>query len=160
MIPVNKLSSINRHFATAINTAIRRVVKSGHFILADEVKNFERELADYCGVRFAVGVGNGTDALSIALEAAGMPKGAKVITVTNSAPATTTAILRAGGVPVFVDIGDDGLIMPEMLYNNGTEGVWGAVPVHLYGNPCDIGGIKFWSDHRRGVPVIYDACQS
>src|SRR3990167_5480210 len=120
MIPVNKLSSINRHFATAINTAIRRVVKSGHFILADEVKKFERELADYCGVRFAVGVGNGTDALSIALEAAGMPKGARIATVANSAPATTTAILRAGGVPVFVDIGDDGLISTELLFGGSS----------------------------------------
>ena len=158
MIPVNDLSAINGRFATPINAAIRRVVKSGRFILGEEVECFERELADYCGVKFAVGVGNGTDAISIALEAAGMPKGAKIATVGNSAPATTTAIVRAGGIPVFAEIGDDGLIDPVGLFD--LPPVWGVVPVHLYGNPCDIGKIQFWLDHRGRLPVIYDACQA
>jgi len=118
-----------------ILSAAERVGKSGWYILGEEVKNFENHLAAHWGLNYAVGCASGLDALEIGLRALGITPGEKVLTTPLSAFATTLAIIRAGGIPVFVDVDDSGLIdlalceqalekYPEIRY---------FVPVHLYG---------------------------
>ena len=123
-----------------ILAAVERVGSSGRDILGREVERFEKALAEVCGVRHAVGVGNGMDALEIALRSLGLGTGAKVLTTSLSAFATTLAILRAGGIPVFADVDDNGNIdlaqCREILTRDRS--IRFLLPVHLYGNPLDL----------------------
>ena len=123
-----------------ILAAVERVGSSGRYILGREVERFEKALAEYWGVSHAVGVGNGMDALEIALRSLGLGTRAKVLTTSLSAFATTLAILRAGGVPVFVDVDDNGNIdlaqCREVLARDRSMQF--LLPVHLYGNPLDL----------------------
>src|SRR3989344_7479520 len=91
-----------------IREAIQRVLDSGWYILGNEVKSFEAEFAKYIGVKEAVGVGSGTEALHLALVACGIGKGDEVITVAHTAVATVAAIELTGATPVFVGIGAGG----------------------------------------------------
>lgn len=120
--------------------AVRRVGSSGWYILGGEVAAFEAALAEFWGVRHAVGVGNGMDALEIALRCLDLKTGAKVLTTPFSAFATTLAVLRAGGEPVFVDVDDNGNIdldqCREVLRRD--QSIRFLLPVHLYGNPIDL----------------------
>lgn len=122
-----------------IESAIKRVLLSGQLILGPEVKNFEEEFARFCGVSFGIGVGSGTDALFIALKALGLGSGDEVITVPNTAIPTASAICATGATPVFVDIKPDTLLMdPEKIEAKITERTKCILPVHLYGQPCDM----------------------
>jgi len=124
----------------AIIRAAERVGASGRYILGREVDQFERTLAEFWGVNYAVGVGNGMDALEIALRCFRFQPGGKVLTTPFSAFATTLAILRAGGVPVFADVDDNGNIdlgqCREVLARDRSIRFF--LPVHLYGNPLDL----------------------
>lgn len=124
----------------AIMRAAERVGASGRYILGREVDQFEKTLAEFWGVNYAVGVGNGMDAIEIALRSLGLGTGAKVLTTSLSAFATTLAILRAGGVPVFADVDDNGNIdlgqCREALARDRSIRFF--LPVHLYGNPLDL----------------------
>jgi dTDP-3-amino-3,4,6-trideoxy-alpha-D-glucose transaminase len=120
--------------------AVERVGASGRYILGKEVEYFETSLADRWGVKYGVGVGNGLDALEISLRCLDLRPGEKVLTTPFSAFATTLAILRAGGIPVFVDVDDNG----NIDLNQGRDvltrdrSIRFLVPVHLYGNPLDL----------------------
>src|SRR5256714_9399997 len=120
---------------SSVISAVKRVGASGWYILGEEVKAFEKSLGEYCGVKHVVGVGNGMDALEIGLRCMELRSGEKVLTTPLSAFATTLAILRAGGVPVFVDVDDLGRIdleqCREVLTKEGS--IRFLVPVHLYG---------------------------
>jgi dTDP-3-amino-3,4,6-trideoxy-alpha-D-glucose transaminase len=120
--------------------AVQRVGSSGRYILGDEVTAFEAALAELWGVKHAVGVGNGMDALEIALRSLDLRPSEKVLTTPFSAFATTLAISRAGGVPVFVDVDDSGNIdltqCAEILARDRS--IRFLLPVHLYGNPLDL----------------------
>jgi dTDP-3-amino-3,4,6-trideoxy-alpha-D-glucose transaminase len=120
--------------------ATARVGVSGRYILGKEVEQFEGALAEAWGVRHAVGVGNGMDALEIGLRCVDLSAGDKVLTTPFSAFATTLAILRAGGIPVFVDVDDNGNIdlaqCRTVLARDASIRFF--VPVHLYGNPLDL----------------------
>jgi dTDP-3-amino-3,4,6-trideoxy-alpha-D-glucose transaminase len=124
----------------AVLAVTERVGASGRYILGKEVERFETSLAAFWGARYAVGVGNGMDALEIGLRCLGLRPGEKVLTTPFSAFATTLAILRAGGVPVFVDVDDNGNIdldqSREVLSRDPS--IRFLLPVHLYGNPCDL----------------------
>ncbi|HAX61811.1 MAG TPA: transcriptional regulator, partial [Elusimicrobia bacterium] len=98
------LSASYPEIRAEIDAAVKNVLDKTNFILGDEVKKFEQEFASYCGVKYAVGVANGTDALKIALLACGIKKGDEVITTPFTFIATTEAIVQAGGIPVFADI--------------------------------------------------------
>jgi len=87
-----------------IDVAIRRVLRSGHYILGDEVSDFEKEFADYLRVKHCLALGSGTEALHLALLACAVGPGDEVITVAHTAAATASAIIMAGAKPVFVDI--------------------------------------------------------
>jgi len=148
----------------SIDAAIQHVLDSGWYILGKEVETFEREFASYIGVAHAIGVGNGTDALELALRACGVGPGDLVFTVSFSAVATVAAIELVGATPVLVDIDLASYTMdPDCLKNaleNAPAGKPKAIiPVHLYGQPADIPAILELA-RRHGLYVIEDCAQS
>jgi dTDP-4-amino-4,6-dideoxygalactose transaminase len=120
--------------------AVERVGSSGWYVLGKEVERFEKALAEFWGVGYAVGVANGMDALEIALRSLDLRPGEKVLTTPLSAFASTLAILRAGGVAVFVDVDDCGNIDLAQCRDvlERDRSIRCLLPVHLYGNPLDL----------------------
>jgi dTDP-3-amino-3,4,6-trideoxy-alpha-D-glucose transaminase len=146
---------------TEIMEAIGQVGASGWYILGQEVKSFERELADYCGAKHAVGCGNGMDALEISLRALGLQAGQKVLTTPLSAFATTLAIVRAGGIPVFCDVDENGLLdldQADACLQKNPD-IHYVMPVHLYGHALDFVRLKDIIT-RYDVVVVEDAAQA
>jgi dTDP-4-amino-4,6-dideoxygalactose transaminase len=163
MNPVVPLLDLRAQFATIrepIYEAIERVVESQHFILGPEVESIEREVADYCGVKYAVGCSSGTDALLLALMALGVAAGDEVITPTYTFFATAGVIARLGARPVFVDIDPESFnIDPIALAARITAKTKAIIPVHLYGRTAQMELISSLAE-RHGVAVIEDACQA
>ena len=143
----------------AISNAINAVLQRGDFILGADVANFEREFADYCGVRDAVGTDSGLSALELALRAAGIGPGDEVITQANTFIATVGAILAVGATPVLVDCDANGVIVPEQVAAAITPRTKAIMPVHLFGWICDMDAINAIAK-KAGVVVIEDACQA
>lgn len=141
--------------------ATRRVGSRGWYILGEEVAGFERALAAHVGRRAVVGCGNGMDAIEIALRATGLRPGDEVLTTPLSAFATTLAVVRAGGVPVFVDVDGHGLLdfdaAGEAL--RARRSIRYLIPVHLYGHALNLGVLRALRD-EFGVIVIEDCCQA
>jgi dTDP-4-amino-4,6-dideoxygalactose transaminase len=143
-----------------IATAIQKVLDNTAFAGGPFVEKFEKEFADFCGCRFAVGVGNGTDALWIALLMAGIGKDDEVITVPNTFIATAEAITFAGARPVFVDIDEKTYTMnPQLIEAAITPRTKAIIPVHLYGQMADMDPIMEIAKSRDLI-VIEDACQA
>ena len=140
--------------------AIRGVLESTQFIGGEAVASFERDFAAYCQVPYARGVASGTDALHLALRALGVGHGDEVITTAHTFIATAAAIVATGAQPVFVDIDPDThTIDPRMIERALTSRTKAIVPVHLFGQPADMGPIKDIA-RRRGLFVIEDAAQA
>ncbi len=141
-IPLVDLKAQYKAIKSEIDQAVAQVIESGGFILGSEVKAFEEELAAYLGVKYAVGVASGTDALHLALLACGIKAGDEVITTPFTFVATAESIARCGALPVFVDINprtyniDPRKIEPKI--NKRTKAI---LPVHLYGEPADMGPV-------------------
>jgi dTDP-4-amino-4,6-dideoxygalactose transaminase len=155
---------------TELEEAMRRVLDSGRYVLGPEVRRFEEAFADFCGGGVAVGVGNGTDAITLALIALGVGEGDAVITVSHTAVASAVGILRAGAVPVFVDIDPRRYTMAptalgELLAGWGTNAATArlrpraVMPVHLYGQPADMAAIGAVAV-EHGLTVIEDCAQA
>ncbi len=143
-----------------INEAIQRVLDSCAFSGGPFVEQFEKEWAAYCGVKHAVGVANGTEALWLALLALGVGAGDEVITVPNTFIATAEAITYAGATPVFVDIDENYYTMnPELLETAITPRTKAILPVHIFGQMADMDPIMEIA-RRHGLMVIEDACQA
>ena len=148
-----------------IDTAMRRVMESGRYILGSEVRQFEQEFADYLGAQDAVAVANGTDALEFALRALGIGPGDSVATVSHTAVATVAAIERCGARAVLVDVAPDSCLMSpqslEDVIRNPPRGhrLRAVVPVHLYGQPAEMDAIVGIAA-QFGVPVVEDCAQS
>ncbi|MBI3959609.1 MAG: DegT/DnrJ/EryC1/StrS family aminotransferase [Chloroflexi bacterium] len=160
MIPVVDLRAEYVAVKAEIDGALQRVLESGWYILGQEVAAFEAEFAAWCGVFQAVGVGNGTDALHIALRACGVGAGDEVITVAHTAVATAAAIVLSGATPVFVDIDPTTYTLdPAQLAAAITPRTKAVVPVHLYGHPADLDGI-FPIARDAGLRVIEDCAQA
>ena len=141
--------------------ATARVGASGWYILGREVEEFERAFSKQFGHTFAVGCGNGMDALEISLRASGIREGDHVLTSPLSAFATALAILRAGGVPVFCDIDSHGLLDPQHVEAccNENKSIKFVIPVHLYGFVADMSSLRTICD-RNEVILIEDAAQA
>jgi dTDP-4-amino-4,6-dideoxygalactose transaminase len=136
------------------------VIESGMYILGNEVSSFEKEFAEYIGVKYCVGVANGTDALAIALKGLGVKDGDEVITVSHSAVATVAAIEMAGGVPVFTDIEPDTRCMdPEKIIELISFKTKVIIPVHIYGQPARIEEILSIA-RSKGIKVLEDCAQA
>jgi aminotransferase EvaB len=143
-----------------ILAAVDRVLRSGRLILGDSVRAFEQELAAYCGVAHGVGVNSGTDALMLALRALNLGPGDEVITTSNTAIPTVSAIVTAGATPRFVDVEADTCLMDvSQLEAALTPRTRGIVPVHLFGQCADMDAVNAVAA-RRGIPVIEDCAQS
>ena len=122
--------------------AIKRVLKSGYYILGPEVAKFEKQFSGYIGVKYTVGVANGLEALQIALMALGVGHGDEVITTSHSAVATSLAIKAVRAKPIFVDIDEYFHINADEIETRITSKTKAIIPVHLYGQSADLDKIK------------------
>jgi len=155
------LKTLHQPIRDEIMAELARVVDSQAFIMGPDVKELEKEIAAYCKVPYAYGCASGSDALFLALLAAGVGHGDKVITTPFTFFATAGAIVRAGATPVFVDI-DPGTynLKPELVAEAArTEGVKAIVPVHLFGGAADMDPIMATAA-RHGLTVIEDGAQA
>jgi len=143
-----------------IDAVIARVLDSGSYVLGNEVERFEQEFASYCGTEYAVGVGSGTDALSLALQALGIGVGDEVITTSHTAVATISAIVATGARPVLVDIDRHSYtICPAAVERAIGSRTRAIIPVHLYGQPADMTAImKLAIVHN--LKVVEDCAQA
>jgi len=143
-----------------IDSAIQKVLSKGNFILGDEVKEFEDKVAQYLGVKHAIGVASGTDALQIALMAIGLKPGEEVITTPFTFVATAETIVLLGGKPVYVDIDEKTYnINPDLIEEKITEKTKAIIPVHLYGQPAEMDKILDIAK-RYNLYVIEDSAQA
>jgi dTDP-4-amino-4,6-dideoxygalactose transaminase len=143
-----------------IDANIKRVLESGAYVMGPMLKQFEAELADYHGTRYAVGVGNGTDAIWLALMALGVGPGDEVITHPNTFFATAEAIWIAGATAVFVDCcSKTKCICPESIEAAITPKAKAIIPVHLYGQCADMKAIRKIADQHK-LFVIEDNAQA
>ncbi len=143
-----------------VRAAIDTVLASQHFILGPEVAALEKEVAEYCGRIYGVGVASGTDALTLALRASGVARGDEVLVPSFSFIATADSVSLLGAIPVFVDIRPDTFsIDPVELQAKITGMTKAIVPVHLYGQSADMGEIDEIA-RRNNLVVIEDNAQS
>ncbi len=158
-----KMGDFQREYTSLkaeIDDAVQRVLNSGWYILGKESEEFEKEFAEYIGTDYAIGVNSGTDALLISMMAMGIGIGDEVITVSHTATATAMAISLSGATPVFVDIDADTYVMDAMRVKEKiTPKTRAIIPVHLYGNPVDMGPLIDIAD-KHGIYIIEDACQA
>ena len=158
--PLVDLKAQYRAIKAEVDAAIQRVMDSQQFILGPEVENFEKEVAEYCGTRFAVACASGSDALLLALMALEAGPGDEIVTTPFTFVATAGSVARLGARPVFVDI-DPGTynIDPRRLEAAITSKTKAIIPVHLFGMSADMDTIMKIAD-QRNIPVIEDAAQA
>ena len=159
VVPQIPLVDVRAQYAPLLDELkerIAEVLDSGRFILGPNVQAFEEEAAAYLGVRHAIGVANGTDALVLALDAMGVGDGDEVICPAFTFYATAEAIIRRGARPVFADIESTSLnIDPEDVARRITPRTKAIIPVHLFGRPAALDDLK-----GLGVPLLEDAAQA
>ena len=144
----------------ALTEAFRRVLHSGHLVLGPETEQFEDEFARWVGAKHCVAVSSGTAALCLSLRAIGLQPGDEVITVSNTCPPTISAILEAGGIPVFVDVGPKTLMMDVTKVQAAiTPATRCIIPVHLWGNSVNLDSLMSLSE-RHNLAVIEDCAQA
>ncbi len=158
-----ELCDLKAQYATIqpeIDDAIKSVLANTNFIQGQEVRLLEQQFASFCGARFGVATGSGTDALHLALLALGIGAGDEVITTTHTFTATAAAVCHCGAKPVFVDIDSRTYnIDPTKIEKKITSRTKAILAVHLYGQPADMDSIlEIASAH--GIPVLEDAAQA
>ena len=159
-VPLVDLKTQYATIEAEVRAAMDEVLDSAQFINGPAVADFERRFAASCGAGFAVGVGNGTDALTLALKALGVGPGDEVITTANTFIATAEAVVAVGAAPVFVDVDPAHFNMtPEGLSAAITPKTKAAIPVHLYGQPAPMAEIMSVA-RQRSIKVIEDAAQA
>jgi dTDP-4-amino-4,6-dideoxygalactose transaminase len=160
MIPLNDTRPQYETLKSELLPAMDAVMERSWFILGENVAAFEREFADYCGAKHAVGVSNGTDAIHLACAALGIGAGDEVITSTHTATFTALGISMSGAIPTFADIEPDtGNIDPSKIEAAITPRTKAIMPVHLYGQMADMDPIMQVA-RRHSIPVIEDAAQA
>ncbi|VAW11820.1 Aminotransferase, DegT/DnrJ/EryC1/StrS family, partial [hydrothermal vent metagenome] len=143
-----------------VQTGMNSVFERGAFILGQEVKDFEEEFAQFCDVKYGVGVNSGTDALYLALSALNVTVGDEVIIPSFTFIATALCISYTGAKPIFVDVEDQTYnIDPQKLKEVITDKTKVIMPVHLYGQAANMDEINAIAK-ERGIAVVEDACQS
>lgn len=160
MIPAMNVTRQYASIQEELDKAALDVLHGGQYILGKTVEEFEKSFASYCDVQFAVGVGNGSDALVMALKACGVKPGDEVITTAMSFSATAEAITSVGATPVFADCTRDTYcIDPADVEMKVTEKTKAIIPVHLYGQCADMDAInKIAKEHE--LKVIEDCAQA
>lgn len=158
-VPYHDLQPILDIESSAIADAMARVMKSGRLILGPEVEAFEYELAERMGYAHAIGVANGTDAIELVLAQRPSHGGNEVLVPANSAPATVTAVMRAGCRPVYCEVQRNGIINPEKLGYFLTPQTFAVLAVDLYGQPCDYRALANFA-HARQLALYSDGAQA
>jgi dTDP-4-amino-4,6-dideoxygalactose transaminase len=159
-IPFLDLGSSYRELKSELDAAVLRVANSGRYIFGEEIEHFEREWASYCEADYAVGVGNGLDALYFALRAVGVGPGDEVIVPSHTFVATWLAVTRCGAVPVPVEPDVRTYNIDVTLIKDAiTEKTKAIVPVHLYGQPADLDSILEIARNFK-LRVVEDAAQA
>ena len=159
-IPLVGLFDQYQTIKSEIDAAIANIITKSAFVGGEEVRRFESEFAAFCEARACVGVGNGTDALYLTLRALGIGAGDEVITVAHTFIATAEAISMTGATAVFIDVTDDTMLMdPKLIEAAITPRTKAIVPVHLYGQSCDMDAIMEIA-RKHGLKVVEDAAQA
>ena len=159
-IPILNLDPEIEMLRGELDRAYKQVLDHGRFIMGPEVAAFEQQVADYIGVKHAIGVNSGTDALVIALRAAGIGEGDEVITTSFTFFATTESIDMVGATPVFADINPDTFNLdPASIESMITDRTKAIMPVHLYGRPAAMAQIMEIAE-KYNLRVIEDCAQS
>ncbi|MFC1529285.1 DegT/DnrJ/EryC1/StrS family aminotransferase [Gemmatimonadota bacterium] len=160
MIPFVDLKAQYRQIRQELDEAIQSIIDRTAFIGGGAVSEFERSFSEYLGVSFTVGVGNGTDALFLALKAAGLGEGDEVLVPAMTFIATSEAVSMCGATPVFVDVDTDGLLIDlEQANRKVSERTRAIIPVHLYGQPADMDSVvEFAGTHD--LAIVEDCAQS
>lgn len=140
--------------------ATEAVMEKSYFVLGENVSAFEREFAEYCGMKYAVGVANGTDAIALACKVLGIGQGDEVLTSTHTATFSALGVSMAGAIPTFADIDhQSGNIDPAKIEAAITPRTKAIMPVHLYGQMADMDPIIEISE-KHGIPIIEDSAQA
>ena len=163
-VPFLELITPHIELEQELMDAVKGVLRSGVFVGGRVLEQFESEFAEFCGAKYCVGVSSGTDALRFALIAAGIGRGDVVVTVPNTFVATIEAILQVGATPAFVDIDPQTFNMSvdalrEYLQEQSGRSVKAIIPVHLYGQMCDMDPIMTLAQ-QYDLTVLEDACQA
>ena len=159
-VPLLDLKEQNSALRPQIQAALGRVLDTNGFILGDEVAELEKELAEYCGTKYAIGCASGSDAILLALMALDVGPGDEVITTPYSFFATVSSITRLGATPVFVDIDPATFNIDVAQIESKITGRTKAIePVHLYGQCADMAALKNVCE-KRGIPIVEDAAQA
>lgn len=159
-IPLINLREQYKTIRTECDRKISDILSSAQYIMGENVKTFEKEFAEYIGIKHSISVANGTDALVIALKALGIGKGDEVITTPFTFFATAESISAVGAVPVFVDVRPDTFnIDPSKIEEKITEKTKAIMPVHIFGQPCAMDEISEIAK-KHNLKVIEDACQA
>ena len=160
MIPILDSKRQYKQTGAQIEEAVTRVLRSGAYILGEENKKLEASLSKFIGTNHAVALNSGTDALHLALRALNIGAGDEVISVAFTFVATTEAIGIVGATPVFVDIDENTFNMdPSKIEEKITPRTKAIIPVHLYGQPCDMDTIMAVAK-KHNLHVIEDCCQA
>jgi Predicted pyridoxal phosphate-dependent enzyme apparently involved in regulation of cell wall biogenesis len=157
-VPMLDLGHQHREIAEEIGHGFARVFAGFSFVQGPEVEEFERAYAEFCEVGHVIGVGNGTDAIELALRAAGIGSGDEVVVPANTFVATAEAVVRAGGRVVFADCDEDFLLDPTTLGRALTSRTKAVIAVHLYGQTAPIDDIRSVIGKTR--TLIEDAAQA
>jgi dTDP-4-amino-4,6-dideoxygalactose transaminase len=160
MIALNDLARHHAPLRAELEAAMARVHARGWYILGPEVEGFEREFAAFVGAAECVAVGNGTDALELALRALAIGPGAAVATVANAGMYATTAIRATGARPLYVEVDASSLLMdPAALASVQAADVRAVFVTHLYGRMADVDRLA-WIARERGLALIEDCAQA
>ena len=159
-IPVIDLNKQYQSIRVEVDGVFSRVMEKGSFILGAEVEAFEREFAEYCGVKYAIGVASGTDALQLALMACDVGENAGVAVPAHTAVATVSAVESGGADPLLVDIDLARYTLdPNLLSRAISPRTRAVIPVHLYGCPADMNLVLQFA-RARNLTVIEDCSQA
>lgn len=159
-IPLVSLARQYTALKEEIDRTISDVIEKGSYILGENVRQFEREFAQYCGTRYAIGVASGTDALTLSLAALGVSRGNQVITVANTFISTVDSITRNSATPQLVDVNPKTYVIDEGAVEKQVKSATvGILPVHLYGHPAELDIILEIAE-KNGLWVVEDACQA
>lgn len=160
MVPFLNLKSAYDELKEEIDRAISETIGTGSYILGEQVKQFEKEYAEFCRAKYCVGVGNGLDALTLSLLACGIGPGDEVIVPSNTYIATWLAVSHCGAVPVAVEPNVDTFnINTSLIVEAITNKTKAIIPVHLYGQPADLNPIIDIAK-KYNLKVIEDAAQA
>ncbi len=160
LVPFGNLQRHYQVIRAEVDAAVQRTLESGWYILGREVTAFEEEFARFCGVRYAVGAGNGTEAIQLALAALNLEPGAEVITTANAGVPGVVAILQAGLRPVLVDVEEGSQNMDAARLEAAiTMRTRAVMPVHLFGRTADLGAIQEVA-RRHGLYLVEDCAQA